>query len=681
MRRLAPLLVLALAASAEDAWWDPAYACRRAVRGIQAIAGRHPSDACVVTFTTAGACQPSLADIRVVARGEVVPHRVVSTGDEDRVTIIFEAKDPKAPTWVYFGNRNASPPRDPYEPRAGLLLETRETGEGTADSWERFQALFQASPVVMGRGLARTISMGFNPYGRQYNYIAAFSGYLYVPAFGRYEFATNSWDASFIVIDGRVVVAWPGIHPPNGAYGQHHGAIDLAEGIHRIEYFNAVSARGQGCICGWKPPGQAQWTAIPETAFVGGYRATAGPLERRGKTTFADFDWAITSDLGLEGQEVTAVQFRESLPRGMKARDLSWDFGDGIEGAGSKPRHVYLENGPMRVRLRVTLENGESDEVTQTVRVQPFWAMGSDGAEKRMREYHDIVKGYSPYAISPAAAMQLAWLFLQMQKCHDAVKAYAGAFARMPPIETQRVAEHAFRYGDLLTLGYGDGALAAPHYAYVARTAKDTVWKVCALVRRAEALLERDGALAEAREALEEAMEVGKGARTDYLRWARIRLADVALLSGDREGAERAYREIQFGRDSRVFRGDPGMAKGDHVLTFEKALRTKDLETALGEIRQLEWEQPLERLTGLPDWMRARLLLLQGREAEGAIALERALAAAPRGTYAAASLLMLGDLEAKRDAAKARARWEAIVAGFPESPEAKTAARRLAEQR
>ena len=273
--------------------------------------------------------------------------------------------------------------------------------------------------------------------------------------------------------------------------------------------------------------------------------------------------------------------------------------------------------------------------------------------------------------------MTFAWLFLQMEKRHDAVKAYAAAFARMPAIETQRVAEHAFQYGDLLTLGFGDGALAAPHYAYVARVAKDPVWKVRALVRQAEALLEREGALDEARKVLDEAIDAGKSARTDYVRWARIRSADVTLLSGDREGAEKAYRDIQFGRDSRVFRGDPGLAKGDHVLTFEESLRTKDVETALAEVRQLEWEQPMERLSGLPDWMRARLLLAQGREAEGAVALARSIASAPRGTYAASVLLQLGDLEAKTDGAKARARWEAIVAGFPESPEARVAARRL----
>ncbi len=677
MRRLLLLLILSLAASAEDAWWDSSYACRRPVQGIQAIPGRHPSDGCVVTFTTGGACQPSLVDIRVISRGNIVPHRVLSIGDEDRVTVVFEARDPKAPTWVYFGNTNASPPKETYAPQAGLVLETRESGKGSADSWERFQALLQGSPVVLGRGLARTISMGFNPYGRAYNYIASYTGYFHVPEFGNYEFATNSWDASFVVIDGRLVVGWPGNHDPGGVNGEHHGEVDLAAGVHKIEYYNAISARGQGCICGWKPPGQAQWTAIPETAFVGGHRAVAGPLERRGKATFADFDWAITSDLGLEGQEVTSVQFREVLPRAKKARELAWDFGDGVQGQGSKPQHVYLENGRMRVRLRVTLESGDSDEVTQTVRVQPFWAMGSDGAEKRAREYFAIVSEYPPYALSPAASMQLAWLYLQMEKRHDAVKAYAAAFARMPAIETQRVAEHAFQYGDLLTLGFGDGALTAPHYAYVARVAKDPVWKVRALVRQAEALLEREGALDEARKVLDEAIEAGKNARTDYVRWARIRSADVTLLSGDREGAEKAYRDIQFGRDSRVFRGDPGLAKGDHVLTFEESLRTKDVETALGEVRQLEWEQPLERLSGLPDWMRARLLLAQGREAEGAVALTRSIASAPRGTYAASVLLQLGDLEAKTDGAKARARWEAIVAGFPESPEAKVAARRL----
>ena len=675
-----PLLLVASIASAEDTWWDSAWTCRRPVVGIAAVQGREPSDACLVTFTTGGACLPSLDDIRVIVRGNITPYRILSVGDEDRVSIVFPVKDAKAPTWIYFGNTNAQPPKEAYEPHAGLVLETREAGKGNADTWEAFRAQLAASPKVMGRGPARSISMGFNPYGRPYNYIAVFTGFLHVDEFGHYEFATNSWDASFVAIDGKLVIGWPGNHDPRGMNGEHHGAVDLDKGIHQIDYYNAIGARGQGCLCGWRPPGQTQWTGIPETAFVGGFRGNAGAIERRGAKFSADFDWSITSDLGLEGQEITEVQFREALPKGKKADSLSWTFGDGVTGDGSKPRHVYLENGRMKVTLRVALASGEAGEVTQQVRVQPFWAMGSDGAEKRGREYLEAVSTYAPYALTPAADLQLAWLYLQAERRLDAVKAYEAAFARVPPIETQKTADAAFQYGDLLLLGYGDASRAAPHFAYMAQAAKDPVWKVRALVRQAEALLDLGGPLDEPAKALEAAVAM-KDVRTDFLRWARIRQADLLLFRGERAKAEAAYREIEYGKDYRVFRGDPGLAKGDHVLTFEESLRTKDLETALGELRQLEWEQPLERLSGLPDWMRARMLLAQGREAEGATALERSVAAAPKGTYAAAALLQLGDLEAKKDPAKGKARWEALIAGFPESPEAREARRRLADHR
>jgi hypothetical protein len=116
-----------------------------------------------------------------------------------------------------------------------------------------------------------------NPLGPTEHFLAVYEGPLLAPADGVYEIASNSDDASFVSIDGREIVAWPGQHDmevrdrPNENYWRHRARIELKKGLHWVEYDH--QQRSGGCLArlGWRLPesasGKDAWPFIPFPDF------------------------------------------------------------------------------------------------------------------------------------------------------------------------------------------------------------------------------------------------------------------------------------------------------------------------------------------------------------------------------------------------------------------------------
>ena len=91
---------------------------------------------------------------------------------------------------------------------------------------------------------------------------AKFSGYLYVPVEGNYNFILSSDDGSKLYIDGAQVINNDGLH----SYTQVSAVVNLSAGFHpiRCEYFEAGG--NHGCILQWEGPSRAR-QVIPASYF------------------------------------------------------------------------------------------------------------------------------------------------------------------------------------------------------------------------------------------------------------------------------------------------------------------------------------------------------------------------------------------------------------------------------
>ncbi|MFD9770811.1 family 16 glycoside hydrolase [[Kitasatospora] papulosa] len=96
------------------------------------------------------------------------------------------------------------------------------------------------------------------------NFVAEVSGYLVVPADGRYDFRLTSDDGSRLTIDDQQVIDHDGLH---GAEPKD-GSASLTAGSHpfRVDYFE----RGgdQQLTLAWKPPGAGDFGTIPNEALT-----------------------------------------------------------------------------------------------------------------------------------------------------------------------------------------------------------------------------------------------------------------------------------------------------------------------------------------------------------------------------------------------------------------------------
>jgi TolA-binding protein len=666
------LFALASVADAQENWWNQEWSHRRVVATGETMKNREPSDVAFVEITTQGKMREDGADVRVIdAKGAELPRKVITASD-DKATVLFPAQ-PKTRYTIYWGNERAEAPAA-WEPVAGLVLEVRERPKGPAGNWEQAKKLLETRTRAYGRMMVPSIAYGFNPLGPPNDVLVRFTGWLGCPEDGEYEFATNSWDASFLLVDGKVIAEWPGWHDPiGGAEGHHSGKVTLAKGRHKVEYVNVTRDKGFGCAAGWKPPSAKRIAPIPHSAWIGGLgTASLGYVESRAGGPMADFGWQVTSDLGLEDRGVTCVQFSARNVEG--AVSFRWDFGDGTESTDRNPLHIFLENGVFAVRLEATMKDGAKRSGANRVRVQPQRNWGADGVDRRNAQYADIVKGYPAEKLSPAAALEMGRLCLDAGRKDAALAGLAAALEKgaydFREAEHRRLAKGLY---DLHRERRSWAKAAAVCDAVLASKLEDRAARAYASIDKGEALMEA-GELDGAAEIFKAVL--AGGGKTDYARLAKIRTADVLLAQGKKDEARAIYSDVE--EKWRTSATSREMARGNHSVAFHGYLENREFEAAEKEVRALVWDTTTAQLTGFPRYLTGQLREAQGRWEDAAGEFERAVAADPDATHAADALLRLAKALEKlgrKDAA--RAALERCAREYPESPCADAARKEL----
>ncbi len=640
-----------------DRWWNDAWSHRRTLTVESVFHGAKPRDVAVAEVPTRGLVRPDGNDLRVFGPdGKEVLAQVLACGLEDRALVAFAAPASGAYR-LYFGNPKATAPRR-ADLRVGLVLESRARGPGDPVDWPAMQQILQKSPQVQGRWLRPTIALGYNPLGSWDNGIFNFTGWLECPADGAYVFATNSLDASFLLIDGRLVASWPGWHGPQGGEaGGHQGKVDLKKGLHRIDYVNAFRGHG-ACTVGWQKPGDPRIVPIPADAFAGHFVARFGPAETRDGPV-PDFYWYFEDDLGYEGRPATSVQFRPFS----RAKEARWAFGDGVTAAEEAPLHLYLEAGTYPVTMTL---GGAS--VTQRVAVRPTRGHLGRRYEQRIEAYAKRIADYPTDGLSQAALLEMGQICHEARRFDGAIRAFRAAAARIKPGRERDPGESW--YYRLFELYRDDGKF------------EDALW-VCdrllltpyneghvarALYLKATVLYDDRDDAAGAEACLKEILTMGAAAKSDYVRLAFIRSGEMALVRGDREAARKILEDAETNPVWKRWSGDFEVSEGAHAINFEEYLRQKEYEAALKEVDSWEWRKPTEILDGMPRHLRGRTYLARGWHDRALREFGRALAAGPKSPFADEVLFLKGSaLEGLKRPADARACYDSIVRQFPES--------------
>ena len=549
-------------------------------------------------------------------------------------TLVFDSSSGAKSYRVYVGSN--WPVLHLPDAKAGVWLESRA---GDGKMIENLPDMLQAwnkSNTVEGRALVQGIWEGGNRFGPQANLFQHLQGWFEVAAPEHLQLVTVSTDASFVLVDGKEAVEWPGRHdcwhPSPDA--RPMGNVDLAPGVHRIDYYYAFVLEDaslmehdgmtpQLCCLAVKGGSLLDWTSLkPDKDFfrpvtrdhVVGYEVQMTPPagQPAGAPALA-MEWTnqdqsvITSDLsdsGFISMQLTCVNAVTGT--------LTWNFDDGLTAQGQTVKHLFPRPGMRTVRLGLKQGDKEVASLTQTIDVHPGRANEVNQNPLLRPEQEADIMARDPATLSASDLVGCVAILGAYQQSDDILKLLPALSAKMKEISD---ADLPTVKAAALLLVRDDWAHSAEEIgllrALVDRCASSppspqmtTSLSECRFAL-ARLILKTSDHVDEVRSLLD-AIDVKSLSGQEPRRLAILR-ADLALAMGDVGGARQQYQALT---------GDPSgpdvrssirrTAKIGQARAF---LDRKDFDAAENSLKEVAWQAPIEQMSA--DWALTRLRLYQ----------------------------------------------------------------------
>jgi TolA-binding protein len=656
------LVIAAQPARAADKWWDDAWEYCVEVK-VDPAAGPD-TDLVHARFPAAMCVQKGGADVRVVAGGEPVARTVVWAAPGRMCEVVFKLQADTDTYHIYYGNPDAKEPQAGVDTSGLLILETWERPRGSSNSWAEYWKLLDAKKKLYARGVRKRIYDGFNPFGPSGNFLSIYRGKIKCPAAGEYTFATASDDASFLFIGRKLVAQWPGRHGGrDGTFGKYNGKIQLARGVHSIEYYHESSGGSQAVVAGWKPPA-GRLGIIPGNAFIRPKSAWVASTMRRGKSVAASFSYRKVSSIKIEGESFFLYRFRNKTPADASAKCL-WDFGDGTTSAEKEPEHVFTGEQCRKVRLTVTTGGG-SDAMERFVDTSILFL---DTENVRQHKYLRVAKDYQIEKMPPETLKGL----LDLYNLADWTSHMARCLRVILEKSENLTERERFEYGLRLAMALleeGD-ADAEKIFSTLAANARPKYLAGMARLGLARAKLEISGNSGEARKIAQQIINEFGTSYKKICRLAELVIGDSHRAEGDAENARAAYERSKKYRTFKKDETQKAMKKGSYAQTVEHYLHRRQYRWALKTLKAWEDEYPAERLAGYTSLLKARAYFKLGKYGKASGVLDILVKANPRSNHAPDALMLLGECaRALKDYKKAAEAFERVKKEYPESPNA-----------
>ncbi len=285
--------------------------------------------------------------------------------------------------YLYIGGA----PGTAWTPKTSVLLETRSALGARSEAFTSFGALQAAwngaAPQTQGAAFVEKIFAGENAFGENTNFYSHYRAYL-APMAGDTELFTDSTNASFVLVNDQLFVAWTG--PPN----ENRRAKDLLakrlpaskEPI-KLDYYQAKGSGAEPptAALGWRKPGGAL-EIVPENAFLHPGDTRIERYEARDGAPVPAPIITFKSYLGYGGAYLYEVQGKLG-PADLQGATVEWRFGDGAVCPGREFDRI-MSGVPGTQEVTVTARRGAA--AMQVVRRIGFYGKppkeASDGEEE-----------------------------------------------------------------------------------------------------------------------------------------------------------------------------------------------------------------------------------------------------------------------------------------------------------
>jgi tetratricopeptide (TPR) repeat protein len=660
-------LSIAADAPAQTAWHEGRRWKARRIVDVQPPPASD-SEVCVVTFFCHGEITKAQPGILVLSGSTPVPFRVIQQGPGDFIRLAFQPLKRKTRYQIYYGGTEKKATSE-WTPAHGLLLEVRRFQNCDLTRLASVRGAFERSDPI-GAAFVPNVFIGNLPCAsNETPVLARFTGRLQISQQGRYRFYTSSRDASWLLIDGKMIVAWPGCHGPI-RQARHFGDVELTPGVHRFEYHNASTGGGFMAVAAWRPPGKSKVTPIPPETFGSVRVARMERVELRSGGVLPDFlvePWAEAT-LGAGHPPLVKVQFRVTA----RGQSFRWDFGDGqTTTSANAPSHVYLRPGEYvvrcsRPRSRSMIEN--------RVRIDPPWhRLASKDAQADIADWLQTLNAYDVTRLSAENLRQLVIVHRELGDYATAAKIGLTGLQtrgkRVRPHDPASAAALAETLAELLDrrLGKAKEAIGVCDFALAMKPTGEPAARLW--------LLSADLALQQDRDDVKQ------------------RLAQAAKLIGDRSPGEsrRALAALQGDLYRRL--KQPAAARkayaaarklsvsetwdlrrriamqGVFSRAVEQHLRSGKIDDAGTELQKWSRQIPDCKLDGYYALLRARCDLARGRYSRARLEVGDLLAVDADSPYADRLLLVAAEAQARLgDKSKANDLLDRLIRDYPGSP-------------
>lgn len=397
-----------------------------ALRPIQVPSGSHTI--AVTEFFHHGELAENGQNLVVSTRNErPVPVRVLQIGPGDFCRIAFQLVAGQSDYEVLYGGSVSADAslRPTWTAKEGLLLETRHWRDCDLHNLDSIRRAFDSAKPI-GADYVDGVNHADNPFRSEpAPFLSKYEGWLHIDRAAKYGFLTSSQDASFLLIDGKVIVSAPGRHGPmRHAERGSRQDIDLRPGQYKFEYYHAAAGKEAVMVAAWEidPPDiKPVPKAIPPDVFKvqSVVRVAAGTLSLRTMKLAPDFLIKIDGDVPLPDNDdpLVKVSFKDVSARALSmGAKIEWSFGDGQTSDKPNPEHVYLRPGVYPVKLSFRRGTAKPVEITNRIFVErPRLLIRQRDQEKAelptLDSFLPILQTYDPKAMNAADLRQLVAAF------------------------------------------------------------------------------------------------------------------------------------------------------------------------------------------------------------------------------------------------------------------------------
>jgi tetratricopeptide (TPR) repeat protein len=633
-------------------------------------------------FLTHGELAAMGANLAVYdSRRNPVPWRVLQYGPGDYCRLAFQTVPRQHIYKVYYGGKGQPDQPPPWTSTSGLLLETRHWKECDLNNLNSLRDAWKAAEAF-GVAYVPAVFHRFNPFWPNPEpFLSEYRGMLRISRGGLYRFFTSSQDCSFLLIDGKLVVASPGWHGPIHD-SRFKGEVDLSAGPHDFQYLHAAAAEDACMVAAWQPPGAGTPETIPALAFGSESIAVypALPVHH-----LHEYSVDIAGEVPVAESEfpLVRVQFRNVSARpGTLHPKVHWTFGDGQTSVITDPVHIYLSPGIYTVTMKVSVE---SDTLAAVNRVPIHRALvfaDESHPLDQLSSYLAILDKYNPAKLDARSLLQLVRAFDQAGHFARAARAgQAGILTEREPMDSQSALEVVRLVGGLLRDRIDDPNWAFAFWRGAVKALGPVSWKAECEIEAADLAIGEVLQVEPAKQLLDSATTrlAQGGDPTLSSRLNRV-WGDWYARKGDKTSARAAYERATAALGSRKSAVEQDAWRGALSRSTEEFLRTQAFDRAWAELRRWQEEYPFDKVEGYLTLLQARYFCARSRWPQ-AIALAGDLVAInPDSPYADRLVFLAAECqETQGHGDRARAAYQSLVTDYPGSPLVEDARKKLAQ--